>query len=102
MRVRTFTVAVATCVVVIAVIAACGGGYGSSSMSSGGCGSPAPTVAFSTPAQAMSVNLGQAVKLAWASNNATSCTASASSMMGGTFTGSQSTSGQMSVVPTAT
>jgi hypothetical protein len=59
-------------------------------------------VAFNTPAQAMSVNLGQAVKLAWVANNATSCTASTSSMTGGTFTGSQSASGQMSVVPTAT
>jgi len=63
---------------------------------------PPPTVTFSTPAQAMSINLGQAVKLAWTSSSATSCTASTSSTTGGTFTGSQSASGQMSVVPTAT
>jgi hypothetical protein len=102
--------------VVISVVAACGGGgYGGGgsmmgASSSGGSGyggsggsmNPPPTVTFSTPAQAMSINLGQAVKLAWTSNSATSCTASTSSMAGGTFTGSQSVSGQMSVVPTAT
>ena len=110
MRVRVLITGVSSCAVVIGVIAACGGGgggYGSSSMSMGGSGSgyggsPAPTVSFSTPAQSMSVNLGQAVKLAWASNYATSCMASTSSMTGGTFAGSQPLSGQMSVVPTAT
>jgi hypothetical protein len=76
-----------------------GSGYGGGG---GGNMNPPPTVTFSTPAQAMSINLGQAVKLAWTSNSATSCTASTSSMTGGTFTGSQSASGQMSVVPTAT
>jgi hypothetical protein len=59
-------------------------------------------VAFSTPAQAMSINFGQAVMLAWSASNATSCTASASSTTGGSFTGSQAASGHMSVVPTAT
>jgi hypothetical protein len=63
---------------------------------------PPPTVTFSTPAQAMSVNLGQAVNLAWTSSNATSCTASTSNKTGGSFTGSQAVSGHMSVVPTAT
>jgi hypothetical protein len=106
MRVRIITAAVAAAALVIGVMSACGGGYGGSSMSGGaggayGGGSPPPTVAFSTPAQAMSVNLGQAVKLAWASTNASSCMASTSSMTGGSFTGSQSASGQMSVVPTA-
>lgn len=76
-----------------------GGGYGGGSS---GNMNPPPTVTFSTPAQAMSINLGQAVKLAWTANSATSCTASTSSTTGGTFTGSQSMSGQMSVVPTAT
>jgi len=111
MRVRVFAAGVTLCAV---LIAACGGGYGGSSMgagagsggsSYGGGGSmnnPAPTVTFSTPAQAMGINLGQAVKLAWSSTHATACTASTSSTTGGAFTGSQSVSGQMSVVPTAT
>jgi hypothetical protein len=107
MRVRILAAGVATSAVVIGMTAACGGGYGggSSNMSSGGGGyggPPPPTVAFSAPAQAMSINLGQAVTLSWSTTNATSCTASASSMTGGSFTGSQSASGQMSVVPTAT
>ena len=76
-----------------------GGGYGGGSS---GNMNPPPTVTFSTPAQAMSINLGQAVKLAWTASSATSCTASTSNTTGGTFTGSQSMSGQMSVVPTAT
>jgi hypothetical protein len=109
MRFRVF--GVAACAVASGVIAACGGGGGgyggSSSMGTGGNGyggnnNPPPTVAFSTPVQGQSINLGQAVKLAWSSNYATSCTASASSPTGGTFTGSQSPSGQMSVVPIAT
>ena len=110
MRVRVLTAAVVTCIVVAGVVAACGGGYGSSNSSSsmgssagGGYGGPpSPTVAFSTPAQAMSINLGQAVTLAWSSSNASSCMASASSTTGGSFTGSQAVSGHMSVVPTAT
>lgn len=107
MRHRILTAAVVMCAVVAAVVAACGGGYGSGGSmgsSAGGAygGAPSPTVAFSTPAQAMSINLGQAVTLAWSASNASSCTASASSMTGGSFTGSQAVSGQMSVVPTAT
>jgi hypothetical protein len=107
MRHRVLTAAVVMCAVVAAVVAACGGGYGSGGSmgsSAGGAygGAPSPTVAFSTPAQAMSINLGQAVTLAWSASNASSCTASASSMTGGSFTGSQAVSGQMSVVPTAT
>jgi hypothetical protein len=113
MRIRVVSAGAAACALVIGAIAACGGGgggYGSSSMGGGmgagggygGGGTPPPTVKFTSPAQAMSVNLGQAVKLAWTSTYATSCTASASSMMGGTFTGSQAVSGEMSVVPTAT
>lgn len=104
MHVRGDFAGIAGCAVVFAVVAACGGGYGGSSMGSGygGTSTPAPTVMFTTPAQAMNVNLGQAVQLAWSSSNATSCTASASSMSGGTFSGSQSASGQITVVPTAT
>jgi hypothetical protein len=116
MRVRVLTAGVATCAVVVGAVVACGGGGGGygggmvASASGGGSGygggggstNPPPSVTFSAPAQAMSVNLGQAVKLAWSSSNATSCTASTSSATGGSFTGSQAMSGQMSVVPTAT
>src|SRR6516165_3811584 len=101
MRIRGLTAGIATGTVVISSVAACGGGgyggggsmMGSSSSGGGGYGgsggsmNPPPTVTFSTPSQAMSINLGQAVKLAWTSNSATSCTASTSSLTGGTFTG---------------
>ena len=104
MEVRTLIV----CAVAIEVVAACGGygsggGTGMSGTSSyGGSTNPPPTVKFTTPAQAMNVNLGQAVQLAWTSSQATSCTASASSTTGGKFSGMQSVNGQMSVTPTAT
>jgi hypothetical protein len=108
MRVRAHFAGIGVCTVVFGVVAACGGGYGGgSSMGSssgggyGGSNSPAPTVHFTTPAQATSVTLGQAVQLAWTSNNATTCTASASSTTGGSFSGAQSMNGQASVVPTA-
>jgi hypothetical protein len=106
MRIRALTAGIAVCAVIISVVAACGGGGYGGSMGGGGGGyggnnNPPPTVAFTTPAKAMSINLGQAVRLAWTSNYATSCTASASSMTGGTFTGSQAVNGQVSVVPTA-
>lgn len=104
MRIRALSVVILSSAVLVSVVAACGGyGMSSGGMGGGGYGgSPAPTVAFSAPAAAMNVNLGQAVKLAWTSSNATTCTASASSMSGGTFSGSQGVSGQASVVPTAT
>jgi hypothetical protein len=111
MRIHPLTAGIAAGAVIIGVVAACGGGYGGGggggmSGTSGGYGGgsmnpPATSAAFTTPAQAMSINFGQAVKLAWTSSNATSCTASTSSAMGGSFTGSQSVSGQMSVVPSA-
>ncbi|HXA47902.1 MAG TPA: hypothetical protein VNW52_09760, partial [Burkholderiaceae bacterium] len=50
----------------------------------------------------MTINLGQSIKLTWTSAYATSCTASTSSTTGGSFTGSQNTSGTQSVAPTAT
>src|SRR6516162_6912649 len=100
MRVRALNAGVAVGAVVLSALAACGGGYGSGSSYSMGGGAmgggygggmnPAPTVAFTTPAQAMSVNLGQAVKLAWSSTYASSCNAAASSAAAGTFSGSQS------------
>jgi hypothetical protein len=60
-----------------------------------------PTVAFTSPAQATTVSFGRAVQLAWTSTNATSCTATTSSTMGGAFTGTQSTSGSATIAPTA-
>jgi hypothetical protein len=81
--------------VLVSVLAGCGhGGYGSMA--------PAPTVSFSQPAAAASINLGQAVTVTWSSAYTTSCTASTSSAAGGAFTGSQSMSGTLMVIPTAT
>src|SRR5579859_3545609 len=82
-------------------LAACGGGGGGGGGYGGGMMTPAPTASFSQPAQALSINYGQAVQLAWSSAYATSCTASASSAAGGSFSGGQSTSGSATVVPTA-
>lgn len=96
------------------LLASCGGGGGGyssgmgstmgSGMSGYGSGSmpPQPTVTFSAPAQSSTIRLGQAVKLAWTSSNATSCSASASSDIGGAFSGSQSTSGSTTVAPVGT
>jgi hypothetical protein len=69
------------------------GGYGSMT--------PAPTVSFSQPAAAATINFGQALTVAWTSAYATSCTATTSSAAGGAFTGTQMTSGSLTVVPTA-
>jgi hypothetical protein len=92
------------------VLVACGGGgggYSAPSMSmpppmSTPPPMPMPTVTFTSPAKATSVSFGGAVQLAWTSTNATSCTASTSSTIGGTFTGTQSASGTVTVAPTAT
>ncbi len=62
---------------------------------------PAPTVSFSQPGAAATINFGQALTVAWTSANTTSCTATTSSAAGGSFTGTQMTSGSMTVVPTA-
>ncbi len=108
MHIRALGGGIVASAVILSVVAACGGyggssGYGGSGGMGGAYGgSTPPTVAFSTPSAAVSVNLGQAVKLAWTSSHASACTASTSSMSGGTFTGSQALSGQLSVVPTAT
>lgn len=82
----------------VSVLAACGGGHGGYGSSSS---MPAPTVAFSQPAAADTVNLGQAVTVAWTSAYTTACTASVSSAAAGAFTGSQMPSGTLNVVPTA-
>jgi len=62
---------------------------------------PAPTVSFSQPGAAATINFGQATTLTWTSAYTTSCTATTSSAAGGSFTGTQMTSGSMTVVPTA-
>jgi hypothetical protein len=87
--------------VLVSTLAACGGGGGGGGGGyGGGTPTPAATASFSQPAQALSINYGQAVQLTWSSAYATSCTGSVSSG-GGSFTGNQSTSGSATVVPTA-
>jgi hypothetical protein len=80
----------------VSVLLGCGGGHG-------GYGSmmPAPTVSFSQPAAAATINFGQALTVTWTSAYTTSCTATTSSAAGGTFTGTQMVSGSQTVVPTA-
>jgi hypothetical protein len=85
----------------IGIPAGCGGGGGSGYMSSTPPATAAPTISFSEPTAASSINFGQAVTLTWASTDATSCTATTSSMAGGNFTGTQSMSGTQTIVPTA-
>jgi hypothetical protein len=81
----------------VSALAGCGGGHGS------GYGSmmPAPTVSFSQPAAAATINFGQALTIAWTLAYTTSCTATTSSAAGGAFTGTQMMSGSQTVVPTA-
>jgi hypothetical protein len=62
---------------------------------------PAPTVSFSQPAAAATINFGQALTIAWTLAYTTSCTATTSSAAGGAFTGTQMMSGSQTVVPTA-
>lgn len=95
--------------VVAGFLLSCGGGYGGSSSGSSGMGGggyggnmPAPTIMFSSPAEASSIHLGQPVQLAWTSTYATSCAATTSNMIGGAFTGSQPTSGKVMVAPVGT
>jgi hypothetical protein len=83
------------------ILAACGGSDGSGYMTPVTPAAPAPTVSFSQPTLASSINYGQSVTLTWASTNATSCMASASNAAGGAFTGTQPLSGTLAVVPTA-
>jgi hypothetical protein len=82
----------------VCVLAGCGGGHGSGY---GGPMNPAPTVSFSQPGAAATINFGQSLTVTWTSAYATSCTAMTSSAAGGTFTGTQMSSGSMTVVPTA-
>ncbi len=62
---------------------------------------PAPTVQFTSPASASTINLGQSLALSWTASNASACTASTTSG-GGSFSGSQALMGSASVAPTAT
>lgn len=85
----------------------CGGGGGSGYGSGSGYMTPAPppptpSVMFSSPGQATTIHFGQAVKLTWTSTNATSCSGSTSSDMGGNFSGAQATSGTATVAPAGT
>jgi len=96
--IKWFAAIVAIVCISIGLTSCGGGGYGG-----GGSGSGyMPTVSFSSPASAMTINLGQSVKLTWTSAYATACTASTSSTTGGSFTGTVGTSGSQSVAPTAT
>ena len=86
------------------ILAACGGDGGNGYMSpatAAAPATPAPTVSFSEPSAASSINYGQSATLTWTSANTTSCTASGSSTAGGSFTGTQAVSGTQSIVPTA-
>jgi hypothetical protein len=80
-----------------------GGGYGSGGSAPAPAPTPAPatTVSFTQPSASASINLGEAVTATWTSANATSCTAAVSGTTGGTFSGSQMTSGTQMIVPTA-
>ncbi|HEY4446038.1 MAG TPA: hypothetical protein VGN30_17270 [Steroidobacteraceae bacterium] len=84
----------------VSVLTACGGGhggYGGSSMPA----PAAPTVSFSQPAAAATLDLGQALTVTWTSAGTTACTATTSSAAGGAFTGTQMVSGSQTIVPTA-
>lgn len=81
----------------------CGsGGHGTPMMPPPPPPPPPPVVSFSAPPGATSINLGQAVALTWTSSNASSCTLSSSSNIGGTFTATQPAAGTISVVPMGT
>lgn len=93
MRGRGFACGIAVAGISAGILIGCGGGgYGSSN--------PMPTVMFTSPAQASTISFGQAVKLAWTSTYATSCSATTSSTMAGAFSGAQALSGTLSVAPT--
>ena len=84
----------------VLLLAGCGG-YGGMGSMGGGYGNPMPppSVMFSSPTQTSTIHLGQAVKLAWTSSNATHCSGSTPSDIGGAFSGSQPVSGSATVAP---
>jgi hypothetical protein len=86
-------------IVVLAGMAAVAVAGCSGNGSSGGGGQP--TVSFTAPSNAATINLGQSLTLSWTSTGATSCTASTSGASAGSFSGAIATSGSQSVAPTA-
>ena len=104
MRVGRFTVYRFVPGIAAVVLVACGGGGGgsySAPMMAAPAPTSMPTVSFTSPAQATTVSFGRTVQLAWTSTNATTCTATTSSTIGGAFTGTQPASGTATVAPTA-
>jgi hypothetical protein len=97
---RAFTLLGIVDGLLLTALAGCGGG-GGGGYGSMGMGTPAPTANFSQPVQPATINYGQALTLTWTSAYATSCSATTSSAAGGAFTGSQMSSGSMTVVPSA-
>lgn len=89
-------------VLLVLLLPACGGGGGGGSSGYMAPTPAAPGVAFSQPAQATTIRLGQSLMLAWSASNASGCTGSVSGTGGGSFSGMQPTSGTQSVAPTAT
>jgi hypothetical protein len=83
--------------VAASLLIGCGGGGNGY----GGSAPPMPAVNFTSPSQAMSINLGQGVSLSWTSTYVSSCTGSASGAMAGAFSGNQPSSGSVVVAPTA-
>lgn len=75
------------------LLASCGGGGGSGGNGYMAPPPPAPTVTVSVDPG--TITLGQSATVKWSSTNATACTAS------GAWSGSQATSGQSTVTPTA-
>jgi hypothetical protein len=91
--------------VAVGVLVGCGGGgggYNAPMPMPMPMPTPMPTVSFMSPSQATSINFGQGVNLQWTSANATSCSATSSSNIGGDFTGNQPTSGSVIVAPVGT
>jgi hypothetical protein len=76
-----------------------GGGYGTPMMPPP---PPPPMVSFSAPSGTTSINFGQAVTLTWTSSNASSCTLTSSSDIGGAFNATQPTAGSVSIAPAGT
>jgi hypothetical protein len=99
---KVFAIKAACGVLLASAMAACGGGGMGGSYGGGGMMmNPAPTASFSQPSTAASIHYGEAIALAWSSAYATSCSASTSGAAAGSFSGSESTSGTVTVVPTA-
>ena len=102
MRLQAFTGSAVVPATLLAFLAGCGGGYQAPMSMVAGMPMtpPMPTVKFSSPAQAVAINLGQAVPLSWSATNATSCSASSTGTIGGAFSGAQPASGTIAVAPT--